>query len=227
MSREDHPPPTGFRALLQKDVRREVLTREAIQAAFVVVLLFGIAFLFAYPRLDDDPRAAGLLLWLPLLFGGVTSAGRAFALEADAGVLPLLRQAPVPLGMHGVVRTLLQAALTLVLASAVLAVGAVGWDVPASGPVLAVLAMAALGIATVGTLAGALAAQARVRDLLLPVLAVPVLIPLLQAGIPATLDALAGSGWGEVRPALAAMAGYDVIAAGAAWLLWPHALEAD
>ncbi len=81
--------------------------------------------------------------------------------------------------------------------------------------------------AVVGSLAGGLAAQARGRDILLPLLAVPLLAPLVQAGVSATASAIEGAALADMAPRLWAMAGYDVAALAGAWLLWPHLLEAD
>jgi len=217
----------SFAALLWKDARREARGKEGLQAALVLAALFLVVDLFAVRSLADQPRLAAAILWAPLVFAAAALVARGFATEADRGTLILLRASPVPLAWHGWSRTLVHLAL-------VAAIGAVAWLLAAalfalqwSAGLAVVLLLAVPGIAVAGTLASALAAQARMRDALLPVLLVPVLAPLLQAGIEATRLALQGSGWPALRTPLLLMAGYDLVAAGIGILLWPVVLEAE
>lgn len=214
-------------ALLWKDARREFRQKEGIQAGLVLVLLFLLLDLFAFPTLADAPRAAAAALWVPLLFGAAAVAGRGFAAENDLATIDLLRAIPSPLGNHGWSRTILHAGLLSILAAATLGLTAALFAVPLTLPLVAMAILAVAGLAIVGTLASAIAAQARSREVLLPLLMVPVLAPLLQAGVEATILALEGATLGQVRVPLLLMAGYDLLAAGVAWLLWPLVLEGD
>jgi heme exporter protein B len=216
-----------FAALLWKDARREARGKESVQAALVLAALFLLVDLFAFQALDDQPRVAAAVLWAPLVFGAAALVARGFAGEADRGTLTLLRSAPVPLAWHGWSRTLLHLGLVAILAAVTLTLASGLFALHVSLALLSALALAVPGIAVVGTLASALAAQARMRDALLPVLLVPVLAPLLQSGVEATRLALSGATILEARPALLLMLGYDLVAAGVAWLLWPVILEAD
>lgn len=216
-----------FAAVLWKDVRLEARGKESLQAALVLVALFLLVDLYAFSSLDGQPEVAAAVLWVPLVFGSAALAARSFAAEADRGTLALLRSAPVPLAWHGWSRTVVHLVLIGILATAAMLLSAGLFATAVSSLLLAVLALAVPGLAVVATLASALAAQVRMRDALLPILLVPVLAPLLHAGIEATASALAGGSWTEARPALLLMAGYDLVAAGVAWLLWPVVLEDD
>ncbi len=215
----------SFLALVQKDLKREARSKESVLAGLVLVALAFLAALFADPAHDDGSIAA--LLWTPLLFATVALLGRGFAGEVDKGTLGLMRAAPVPLAWHGWSRTLVHLLVAVLVAAASLAVTAGLFAVPTPLTLVATLALAALGLAVVGTLASAISAQARTREVLLPVLLVPVAAPLLQAGVRATVQALAGAGWADLQAPLLLMVGYDVAAAGVAWLLWPIVLEGD
>lgn len=215
----------SFLALVRKDLVREARSKEALLAGLVLVALAFLATLFAAP--EADARAIAALLWTPLLFATVALVGRGFASEVDKGTLALLRAAPVPLAWHGWSRTLVHLLVAGVVAAASLAVAAGLFAFRASAPLALTLALAALGLAIVGTVASAISAQARTREVLLPVLLVPVAAPLLQAGVRATVEGLAGAGWPDLKVPLLLMAGYDVVAAGVAWLLWPLVLEGD
>src|SRR5688572_24054143 len=158
----------AFGALLGKDLRRELRSKEALLAGLLLVALAFLAALFADPAHDGGTLAA--LLWTPLLFATVALVGRGFASEFDRGTIQLLRAAPVPLAWHGWSRTLVHMLVTGVVAATALAVAAALFAFDATMPLVATLAFAAVGLAIVGTLASAISAQARTREVLLPVL---------------------------------------------------------
>ena len=213
--------------LLWKDLRREVRGKEALQAGLVLLGLFLVLDLFAFPTLQGSPRAAAVALWTPLLYGGAALTGRGFAAESDRGTLDLLRSAPVPLLWHGLSRALVHALLNTALAFLTLAGAWLLFGLTIPGSMAAVLLLAALGIAIIGTVTSALAAQARSREVLLPILLIPVAAPLLQAGLRATIACLDGASLAQVRLPLLLMAGYDIVALGLAVFLLPIALEGE
>lgn len=216
-----------FAALLWKDARREWRGKEGLQAGLVLVALFFVLDIFAFPTLAGEMRAATAILWTPILYATAAVVGRGFAAEADRRTLDVLRTAPVPLAWHGWSRTLLHGLLVVLLAIATVLLAAALFAIPFSWTLLAPILLAAVGLAIVGTLASALAAQARSREALLPILLVPVAAPLLHAGVSATLAALAGATLADLSTPLWLLVGYDLVAAGIAWLLWPFVLEAD
>jgi ABC-type transport system involved in cytochrome c biogenesis permease component len=211
-------------ALLGKDLRREGRGRQALQAGAVLVALFLVLDLFAFRTLAGQHRAAAAALWAPILYATAALCGRGLAAEADRGTLDLLRSAPVPLALHGLSRTLVDGAVAVALALACALVAGPLLALPVTAALLGVLALGAAGLAVLGSLAAAIAAQARSRDLLLPVLLVPAAAPLLHAGIEATVRVLAGS---AAKVPVLLMGGYLLLAAGAALLLWPIVLEGD
>lgn len=214
-------------ALVAKDALREWRGKESTAAGLVLVLLFFLLDLFAFPDLASAPRVAAAVLWTPILYGTCALAGRGFAAESDRGTLDLLRGLPVPLLWHGVARTLVQSAVALGLAGLTLAAAWLLFSLAPTAPLVAALALGAAGLAVLGSLAGGIAGQARSREVLMPVLVVPVAAPLLQAGVGATAGALAGDGWTALRGPLLVMVGYDLLLLGAAVLLWPLVLEGD
>jgi heme exporter protein B len=218
---------TAFAALLWKDLRREARGKEALQAGLVLLGLFLVLDLFAFPTLKGSPRAAAVALWTPLLYGGAALTGRGFAAESDRGTLDLLRSAPVPLLWHGLSRALVHTLLNLALTALSAAGVWLLFDVAMPAPALAILALAALGIAVAGTVTSALAAQARSRDVLLPILLIPVLAPLLQAGLRGTIAGLDGAPWVDLRLPLLLVAGYDLVVLGVAVFLLPLVLEGE
>lgn len=217
----------SLRHLLWKDLRREVRSKEALQAGLVLVALFFVLDLFIYPDLSSDPRGTAVVLWTPILYASAAALGRGMASEADRGTLELLRSAPVPLLYHGISRTLLHTLVLALLGGITLGLAALIWQVPLDAGLTITFALAIVGLALMGSLTAGLAAQAQAREVLLPILLVPVLIPLLLAGVRATLASLGGAELGDLRPAWLLMVGYDLLAAAAAWLLWPIVMEGD
>lgn len=214
-------------ALLWKDARRELRGKESIAAGTVLVLLFFVLDLFAFPTLAGEPRTAAAVLWTPILYAAGALAGRAWASEADRGTLELLRSAPVALLSHGLSRWLVNLAITLGLTLASLAVAAALFAIPLTLAVAVPVLLGAFGLSIVASLAAAIAAQARGRDVLLPILLVPVAAPLLQAGLHATLSGLDGGTLAAAQTSLLVLAAYSLVALGASLLLWPILLEGE
>lgn len=218
---------TAWKAVLGRDVRREVRSKDALLAGLLVAGLFLLVDLFAFTDLVGQERAAAAAIWTPILFGAAALCARCFAADTDRGTLDLLLLAPVPRLWHGASRTLTNLATVALLTTLTAGATCALFAVPASAALALVLALAVVGVAVVGTLAGGLAAHARSRDSLVPVLMLPVLAPLVQAGVHATWQAISGANLGspQLQAPLLLMAGYDLVACGVAWLLWPHLLE--
>lgn len=209
--------------LLWKDARRELRSKESLQAGLVLVGLFFILYLFALTDLNSD-RLATIALWTPILYATAALSARGMASEVDRGTIQLLLTAPVSRASHGWSRTIVNLATAAILVAFTILLAAVGFGFPLEPRIWLIAGLATVGLTVVGTLAGSLAAQARARELLTPILIIPVAAPLLQSGIAATLDVLAG---GDGSAGLLLMLGYDIIAIGIAWILWPFALEVD
>ncbi len=217
----------SFGALVWKDLHRELRSKEAMQAGLVLVLLFLVLDILSFRTLAGEPATAAAVLWIPLLYGAAAVVGRGFVSEVDRGTLDLLRSAPVPIASHGWSRTLVHLVLLVLLAAFTFIVAAALFALPIVVGVAAALALGAVGLAVVATLTSALAAQARSRDMLLPILLIPVAIPLLQAGLAATTAALRGDPLWAYQSPLLLMAAYDMFAIGFAWFLWPIVLEGE
>ncbi len=188
-----------------KDLRIEWRSRVALNQVLPFAAVVMVMFAFALDRL---PRPAGAeesllesvapgLVWLASLFSLLLLVQRAFAVETDDGALDALRVARVDAGALFWGKTLALAAQLAVL-EALLLVTAVllyGTEVRAGGLVLLVVTWVAatFGLASVGTLYGGLAAGARGRETLLPLLLLPVVAPVL-IGATRAVEAALGTG---------------------------------
>jgi heme exporter protein B len=172
-------------ALARKDLLVELRTRDTVPAMLLFVVSALVVFHFALPE-DSSQLAASGMLWIALLFTALLALVRSFVGERDESTLDGLILAPcdrsaIWLGKTLSVLAFLLFAEAVALPAFALFYEAVTWELVAG------LALANVGIATVGTLLGAMAAAARARELLLPLLFLPVAIPLVVGGVGATV----------------------------------------
>jgi heme exporter protein B len=178
------------RAILAKDVLLEWRTKESVPAMALFTLTTYVLFHFGLDRDSLDGELAAGVLWVTLLLAAVIGVTRLFAAEREQGGIDGLLLAPVDRTALFLAKAsalfLFVAALELVAvpAFAVLLLGPDLWR--ALPELLAVLLLADLGIAAIGALTSALAAETRVRELIVPLLFLPLMIPLLIAAAKAT-----------------------------------------
>ena len=170
--------------LARKDVRLELRTWQTLPAMLLFVVSTLVVFHFALPGASD---AAGLgLLWVALLFAALLGLARAFVPEREQRLLDALVLAPcdrsaIWLGKALAVLAFLVGVELVALPAYALFFGGLG------GRTVAAVALADVGICSVGTLLSAVAAAARVRELLLPLLFLPLALPIVIGGVGASL----------------------------------------
>ena len=197
--------------MASKDLRSEWRSRELwpALAQFAVLAILIANFAFDVDRAGAARIAPGVL-WLALAFAAVTGFGRAFSAEREQGTLEAMLLTPA--GPTAIFVGKAVAAFGLLAAcEAVLLPGlAVFLGVGISGYEIAAVLLATAGMAALGCLLAAVAAQTRARELLLPVLALPLWIPLVVAGGRAVQVALAGGSPGDDR-ALLLLLDFDIL----------------
>jgi heme exporter protein B len=174
-------------ALARKDLLLELRARDTLPAMLLFVISTLVVFHFVLPG-DSSELAATGLLWVAVLFTALLGLSRTFAAEREHGVIDGLVLAPSDRSAIWLGKTLsLLAFLILVellaLPAFALFFGEVDW------PMIAGIALANLGIAAVGTLLAAVAAASRARELLLPLLFLPLAIPIVIGGVGASVAA--------------------------------------
>jgi heme exporter protein B len=180
-----------FAAMLRKDLIRELRTREVLFSVFLFVMLSLVIFHYAFAAATPtSPYFTGGMLWVTFLFGALLGLNRSFAQEKDEGCLDGLLLCPV----DRVTIFLAKTAGNLVLLLAIQAVAVpvftlffIERSYLAELPLfIAVVLLADLGICALGTLLATISMNSRARDLLLPVLFLPLIVPLLIAATSAT-----------------------------------------
>jgi heme exporter protein B len=177
-------------AILRKDLLLELRTKESVPAMTLFTLTVYVLFHFGLDRDSLDGELASGVLWVTLLLAAVIGVTRLFAAEREQGGIDALLLAPVDRTSLFVAKAsalfLFLAAVELVAVPA-FAILLLGPDLGGALPELpAILVLANLGIAAVGALVAALAAETRIRELIVPLLLLPMLVPLLIAGAQAT-----------------------------------------
>jgi len=195
-------------ALTRKDLLVELRSRDTVPAMLLFVV--GGLVVFHFALVEDASRLASAgMLWIALLFTALLALVRAFVAERDEAVIDGLLLAPCDRSAIWLGKTLSVFAFLALAEAVALPAFALFYD-PVSWELIAGVALANVGIATVGTLLGAMAAAARARELLLPLLFMPLAIPIVVGGVGATLA-------DDPARYLGFLALYDVIFAILSW----------
>jgi heme exporter protein B len=184
-------------AIARKDLRTELRTKESLNASASFALVILVLFSFAFD-LDREERLAisGGLLWLVYSFAGALIVNRSFARELPNDCLDVLITSPAP-GWALFLGKSIACFLLLVLVELIsLPVFGLFYNIRWAGSffaLLLVMALATWGITVVGTAFSAVTVNVRLRELMLPVLLYPVLIPLLIGAMELTTGLLNGN----------------------------------
>jgi heme exporter protein B len=217
------------RAILWKDVVTELRTRQGQTAMLSFAAL--VIFLFSFAIGPDTrllARLSGGLIWVTIIFTGTLSLGRAFQTEELAGGIRLLRLYPgdtraIYLGKLAA-NLMMLAALEVLLFPAAAIIFQVNM-VPHAAPVALVALLGTIGFSVIGTFFSALTVQAKARELLLPLLLFPALIPVVLGAVGATDAILAGNPMGRLDGWLQLLGAYDVILFVVCLWIFPVILE--
>jgi heme exporter protein B len=173
-------------ALTQKDLRIALRARDTLPAMLLFVLSTLVVFHFASPEGASDDAAYGLL-WVAIVFTALLGLARAWVPEQEHGVLDGLVLAPCDRSAIWLGKTF--ATLAFLFAAQVVALPAfVLFFAPLDATALAGVLLADIGICAVGSLLAAMAAAGRARELLLPLLFLPLAIPLVVGGVGAAIS---------------------------------------
>ena len=195
-------------ALTRKDLRVELRARDTLPAMLLFVVSILVVFHFALPEGTGDAAAYGLL-WVAIVFTALLGLARAWVPEHEHGVLDGLVLAPSDRSAIWLGKTLATLAF-LVAAQAVALPLFVLFFAPLDATAIAGVLLADIGICAVGSLMAAMAAAGRSRELLLPLLVLPLAIPLVIGGVGAAVSP-------EAERYLLLLALYDGVFAVLSW----------
>ncbi|MEI7624644.1 MAG: heme exporter protein CcmB [Actinomycetota bacterium] len=220
----------AVRALLRKDLLLELRAKESVPAMALFSLTTFVIFHFALDRNTVAGSLASGVLWVTLLFAAILGINRLFVAEREQGGFDAFMLAPVDRTAMLIAKACaLFIFLTIVELIAVPAFAFLlleGSILPALPGLIAVLVLANIGIAVIGTLSSAIAVQTRARDLIAPLVALPLLVPLLIASARATQPLLLSEGALSVPTKWIAVLGlYDLVFALLSYAVFDFLLE--
>jgi heme exporter protein B len=214
-------------AIVWKDLAVELRSRELLSAMLVFALLVILIFNFAL-ELDAQARASvtGGVLWVTFAFAGTLGLSRSMAMEKDRGCLDGLLLAPVDRSAIFFGKAIGNLISMLVVEVIVLPVYSVLYNVNLFQPgLLLVILLGSIGYVAVGTLLSSMAIQTRTRDVLLPILLFPLIIPVMIAAVKASTGFLQGIALADISPWINMLIVYDVIFVAVAFMVFDFIVE--
>ena len=222
----------GFVAVLRKDLHLEARSGESTISLVALSLLILVILVFALDPAGGvrDAGVAAGALWVAMIFAGVIGSTRALLAERENGCIRALIVSPLDRGALYAAK-LVGAFIFMAIAetaAVVLMVLFFNLDFDVRLLRLApVIALGALGFSAIAILLAAISSRVRAGELLLPLLAIPLFVPALIAGVKASGAALAGAPIASIIQWLKILVAFDVIFLAAGYLLFEHVLAED
>ena len=214
-------------AIIWKDLAAELRSRELLGAMLVFALLVILIFNFALElNLAARQVVTPGVLWATFAFAGTLGLNRSMSIEKDRGCLDGLLLAPVDRSALFFGKAIGNLLFMLIVEIIILPLYSALYNVNLFHPgLLAVVLLGSIGYVVVGTLLSSMAVQARTRDILLPILLFPVVLPVLVAAVKATGGLLEGIPFAEMRGWFNLLLVYDVIFTAVAFMVFDYVVE--
>ena len=215
-------------AIVAKDIATEIRTKEMISAMFVFSLLVIMIFNFAFDlRAENVQALAPGVLWVAIAFAGMLGLSRSFILERDRGVLDGLLLSPVDRSAIYFGKMIGNVLFISLVEIVILPFFVVLFNQPLSvlPPLVGVVILGTIGFAGVGTLFSAMAVHTRAREVLLPIMLFPVVVPVLLSAVRLTGAILDQVPFADVSHWLALLIAFDIIFVAASFLLFEFVVE--
>lgn len=214
-------------AILNKDLLAEFRTRELVISVLVFALLVLVIFNFAF---DPDTGVINLvapgILWVSLTFAGVLGLNRTFIHEKTNASLEGLMLCPVDRAAIYLGKLLSNCVFMLIVAFIITPVFLVLLNLPLFLPGLAlIIVLATVGFASIGTLFSALAINTRSRDVMLPILFLPTVVPVIIAAVKATELVLKNEPWSAMLLWIQIIVAFDIIYLVISTLVFEHVIQ--
>ena len=234
ISHDTRPQPNPLAAFLRsvgaivwKDLSAELRSRELLSAMLVFALLVILIFNFAL-ELDSTTRriASPGILWATFAFAGTLGLNRSMAVEKDRGCLDGLLLAPMDRSVIYFGKMISNLAFMLIVEVIVLPVYSVLYSTNLFNlGLIGVILLGSIGYVAVGTLLSSMAIQTRTRDVMLPILLFPVVLPVLIAAVKASGTFLQGNPVAEAMPYINLLIVYNVIFIAVSFMVFDFIVE--
>ncbi len=214
-------------AIAWKDLAAELRSKELLSAMLVFALLVIFIFNFAL-ELDAQTRTSVTsgVLWATFAFAGTLGLNRSMAIEKDRGCLDGLLLAPVDRSAIYFGKAISNLAFMLIVEAIVLPVYSFLYNTNLFQPgLLLVILLGSVGYTAVGTLLSAMSVQTRTRDVMLPILLFPIILPVIIAAVRASGGYLQNLPFDQILPWLNLLIVYDVIFTAIAFMVFDYVVE--
>ena len=200
-------------AIVQKDVAVELRTKEILSSMFIFALQVIVIFSFALEmRIENVRQVTPGVLWVTFIFTGTLGLNRSFAREKDRGCLEGLLLCPVDRSAIYFGKLLGNVIFMLIMEAIILPIFLVLFNVSLFQPALIlIIVLGTIGYAGVGTLLAAMAAHTRAREVMLPILLFPIMVPAMIAAVKATGGIVDGQELSEIAHWVRLLVAFDVI----------------
>jgi len=216
-------------AILWKDIMLELRTKEMFSSMFVFALLSMIIFNFTFElRKENVNQIAPGVLWVAFAFAGVLGLNRSFIIEKEKESILGLMLTPVDRSAIYLGKAFGNIIFMFVVEAVTIPVFAVFFNYsfgPFIFPLILVIMLGTIGFAAVGTIFSAMSVNTRMREVMLPILLFPVMVPVIIAAVKTTSLILQGKPWARGAPWLNLLIAFDIIFMAVSFLLFEHVIE--
>lgn len=201
--------------IVKKDIITELRTKELIASMFIFALLIIVIFNFAFGfSAELIPIAAPAILWVAFTFAGVLGLSRSFAIEQEGNTITGVLLTPVDRSLIYLGKMLSNLIFVFLVEVMIIPMFVLFFNlnlVNSILPLLFVILLGTIGFVSVGTLFSAMALNTKLRDVLLPILLFPVIIPVILSSVKLCTFILQGKSISEAGSALHILISFDII----------------
>ena len=214
-------------AIGRKDLLLEIRNKDVVVAVAGFALLVLVIFTFAIDLNQGNAKLVGPgVLWAGIAFAGVTGLNRAFTLEVEASTIEALMLAPISRDLIYLGKALGNFLFIAAAQIIVIPLFAVLFNlIVFRWEMLAIALLTTLGFSAVGTLFAAMSVRVRAREVMLPLLFLPVVTPLLMAAVESTSHMVNGRSWSDMAQWLQIAVAFDVAFIVVSAFIFQHILE--
>jgi heme exporter protein B len=216
-------------ALAEKDLRIELRSRQAFFTTLFFSFLILMVFNFAFdPASPATRKAAPGILWVALIFPGVIQLNRSFQSEREEGTLLGVLLSPMDRGLIFLGKFLANWIFLLVVDLLTLVIFMAVYNFSLTSAtlwMLLLILLSSLGFSAVGTLFGAMVSNLRTREVLLPILLFPIVIPVILAAVNGSTEVLLGENFRFLFGWIKILIAFDVIFLAASYLVFEYVVE--
>ena len=216
---------TTMHAIIWKDIVLELRRRDTVFSLFVLGVLILLVFALAIDVEEGAAEVAPGALWIAVTLAATLGMGRTFALERENDGMTGLMLAPIDRGTVFIAKWIVNLLTLMAFEALFLPAFCLIFSLPplrTIGALLPTLVAANIGLAAVGTLFALAALGTRARELMLPLLVLPLQTPLLIAAVRATQQVLGGSDPLALGAAGSIMVAYDIVFVALGWIVFEY-----